>query len=151
MFMVRTYFLSTIAKDTEKRYSVDSNVTLCPEMFARITSREIVPTGRIFPSFFSAHDRSRTSFAIAFVCVSGNGKGEFLVVARVRFLVKHPFLCWQSACVNTLPHLPATSFLSGQGLLLFQKRETKGAETCERQPPSCAGVSGRTGGRGRGR
>jgi len=44
--------------------------------------------GPDFPSFFSAHERSRTSFAIAFVCVSGNGKGSFLVVGRVRFLVK---------------------------------------------------------------
>jgi hypothetical protein len=36
MFLVRTYFLSTIAKDTEKRYSGDSTVTLCPEVFATV-------------------------------------------------------------------------------------------------------------------
>jgi hypothetical protein len=34
------------------------------------------------------HGRSRTSFPGAFVCGSHNGKGVFLVVAQVRFLVK---------------------------------------------------------------
>src|SRR5437763_15450306 len=38
--------------------------------------------------FFSVHGRSRTSFPGAFVCGSHNGKGVFLVVAQVRFLVK---------------------------------------------------------------
>jgi hypothetical protein len=57
----------------------------------RIPSREIVPAGRIFPPFFSAHGRSRTSFPVAFVCVSGNGKVLLLVVGRVRFLVKPTF------------------------------------------------------------
>ena|SRR5437868_10848859 len=46
--------------------------------------------GSDFPPFFSAHDRSRPSFAVAFVYVSGNGKGVCLVMARVRFLVKPP-------------------------------------------------------------
>jgi hypothetical protein len=48
--------------------------------------------GSDFSSFFSAHGRSRTSFPVALVCVSGNGQGVFLVVARVRFLVKPTFL-----------------------------------------------------------
>jgi hypothetical protein len=44
-----------------------------------------------FP-FFSALDRSRTSFAVVFLCGSPNGKGVFLVVARVRLLMKPPLL-----------------------------------------------------------
>ena len=57
----------------------------------RIPSQEIVSTGRILSPFFTAHDRFRTSFAIAFACVFGNGKRVFLVLARIRFLVKPPF------------------------------------------------------------
>ncbi len=96
-----------------------------PEEY-RITSREIVPTGRIFPSFFSAHDRSRTSFAIAFVCVSGNGKGVFLVVSRVRLLVKHPFfmlaVCWCDHVASSTCYLvPARA-----GLASFSKGRDKG-------------------------
>src|SRR5215467_3987930 len=41
-----------------------------------------------FSSFFSAHGRFRTSVPVAFVCRSYNGKGVFLVVVRVGFLVK---------------------------------------------------------------
>jgi hypothetical protein len=67
---------------------------------SRIPARAIVPTGRIFPLFLSAHDKSRTSCAVAFVCVAGNGKGVFLVVGRVRLLGKSPFFCWRSACVT---------------------------------------------------
>ena len=49
--------------------------------------------GSDFPPFFSAHDRSRPSFAVAFVYVSGNGKGVCLVMARVRFPRSAPLFC----------------------------------------------------------
>jgi len=70
---------------------VDSSVTSCLEMLARIPSREIVPAGRISPLFFSTHRKSPPSSPVAFVCVFGNGKGWLFVVGRVRFLVKSAF------------------------------------------------------------
>jgi hypothetical protein len=54
--------------------------------------------GSDFPPFFSAHDRSRPSFSVAFDCASSNGKGVFLFVARVRLLVK-PLCSVDSASV----------------------------------------------------
>ena len=125
-------------------------MTSCLPECARITSRAIVPTGRIFPPFFSAHDRSRTSFAVAFVSVSGNEKGVFLVVAWVRLLVKLPLLpvaclCDQVASsTSSLVHVTSTACFS------FKREKQKEAWTCERWPPPFAGGPGRTGCRGRG-
>ena len=41
----------------------------------RITSREIIPTGMIFLLFLPSQRKLRTSFPIAFACVSGNEEG----------------------------------------------------------------------------
>jgi hypothetical protein len=49
-------------------------VTFCLQKYARIPSREIVPTGRIFPHFLPSHRRSPPSLSVAFVRISGNGK-----------------------------------------------------------------------------
>ena len=57
--------------------------------------------GSDFSSFFSAHGGSRTSFPVALVCFSGYGQGVFLVVARVRFLVKPTF--FGACCRRRLP------------------------------------------------
>jgi hypothetical protein len=46
-----------------------------PDGETRITSREIVPTGMIF---LSSQRKLRTSFPIAFACVSDNKEGAFL-------------------------------------------------------------------------
>jgi hypothetical protein len=54
----------------------------------RITSREIVPTGRIFPHVLPSHERSSPSSPFAFARISGNEEGQFLVIGRVRFLAK---------------------------------------------------------------
>ena len=58
MRRARTSFLESIAKDEERRYSEDSSVTACPELLARIPSREIVPPGRISPPFLTSHGKS---------------------------------------------------------------------------------------------
>ena len=52
MDSLRTSFLKTIAKAEGMRYCASSSVTACPKMRAHITSREIVPTGRIFYPLF---------------------------------------------------------------------------------------------------
>ena len=41
----------------------------------RITSREIVPTGRISTHFLPSHKWSPPSLSVAFVRISGNGEG----------------------------------------------------------------------------
>ena len=41
----------------------------------RITSREIMPVGMIFLLFLPSQRKLRTSFPIAFACVSGNEEG----------------------------------------------------------------------------
>ena len=68
--MARTSFLENIAKDEGIRYSVYSGVTACPELLARITSREIVPSGRISPCFY-LRERPRPPFPAAFLSIFG--------------------------------------------------------------------------------
>src|SRR5207247_9398961 len=78
-----------------------------------------------YPPFISAHDRSRTSFAVAFVCVSGNGKGVFLFVAQVRLLVKPRFSAGSLLVCHCclLYHLPYTCHRPG--LLPFHAPRTR--------------------------
>jgi hypothetical protein len=49
-----------------------------PREETRITSREIIPTGMIFLPFLPSQRKLRTSFPIAFACVSGNEEGALL-------------------------------------------------------------------------
>jgi hypothetical protein len=150
----RTYFLITIAKDEEIRYSVPSSVISCLKMcatsfakfnaktrdmfcrkaqktrvtsfarpvhnanksyetgckadvkrasddIARIPSREIVPRGRIFPSFLPSHRRSQLLLSVAFASIPGNGEGPALrdqagTISReaVMFLLPFCLVAW---------------------------------------------------------
>jgi len=72
---------------------------ILPHFGGRITSREIVPAGRISPFFLRASE-VQPSFPVAFVCFFGSRKGLLFVVGRVRFLVKPTFFGWRSARVT---------------------------------------------------
>lgn len=59
-----------IVSGGEKGYTMDSSVTSCLKMYARITSREIVPSGRISPCFY-LRERPRPPFPAAFLSIFG--------------------------------------------------------------------------------
>jgi hypothetical protein len=92
-----------------------------------------------FP-FFSTHERSRTSFAVAFMCVSGNGKGVFLVVAPVRFLVKPLFLlavrwCDPPCLISLLPfqpiQIPSLAKMRGEIHVIYPKILAPSQNMCQ--------------------
>jgi hypothetical protein len=68
---------------------------------ARIPSREIVPRGRIFPSFLPSHRRSQLLLSVAFASIPGNGEGPALrdqagTISReaVMFLLPFCLVAW---------------------------------------------------------
>ena len=67
----------------------------------RITSREIVPTGRISTHFLPLHRWSPPSLSVAFVRISGNGEGLALrdLVGTISREAADFFATHLSACV----------------------------------------------------
>ena len=51
---------------------------ILPHVGRALPSREIVPTGRIFPHFLPSHRRSQPPLSVAFARIPGNGEGPAL-------------------------------------------------------------------------
>src|SRR5260370_38771747 len=86
----RTDFLLCLSSLRAERIVVSSIdfVTFCLQKYARITSREIVPAGRIFSHFLPSQrgpHHHRPLLSRAFLAT---GKVLLFVIGRVRFLVK---------------------------------------------------------------
>jgi hypothetical protein len=80
----------------EKRFRETMQVvmkeeTSCLPMFLRITLREIVPTGRIFPLFSPRIGSPNHCSPLLSPAFFGSRKGWLFVFGRVRFLVKPTF------------------------------------------------------------
>ena len=73
------------SKQTMFYYAKWRAATSCLAKHARITSREIVPSGRIFPPFFSTHRQSPPSFPVAFGCFLSSSKGWLFLLDEYDF------------------------------------------------------------------
>ena len=71
-----------------------------PSQPVRITSREIVPTNRIFLSFTSAHGKSSPSSLFAFALISGNEEGPALRDQAGMISHEVAMFCHPSACMT---------------------------------------------------
>ena len=58
--------------------SLENLAWACFHCNRRITSREIVPAGQIFPHFLPSRGRSLPLSPVAFARISGNGEGPAL-------------------------------------------------------------------------
>jgi hypothetical protein len=110
----------TIAFDEASQTASGSHIVWVAHYFTRNRTHE-----SDFPLFFSVHRRPRTSFPVAFVCVSGNGKGLLLVLGRVRFLVKFPIMLAVCLCDHVASSTICLVPFTGTACFSF-KKESKG-------------------------
>ena len=89
----------------QRQWSAKANVNLCRLIYGSTVLYEKSYSRVGFSPFSPRMTGPELRSPKLRVCVSGNGQGAFLVVARVRFLVK-PLLCWQSAGVTMSSHIP---------------------------------------------
>jgi hypothetical protein len=118
-----------------------------PTFLIRITLREIVPSGRIFPLFSPCLTQYRTTFTVAARMRISQRERSVLGRDSVRFQFRH--LLSSGWCDHVVFTTSSLVPVTGWTCLSFNG-ERYVSLMCKRRPPPCAEGNVRTGCRGRG-